>query len=204
MKNRSIVYLILGIAQIVVGFLGSYFVFVVSGAFMLFRCVSVLSEHPNKGLKVVIGIFFMLINLYFIYYSSLTFISELNYASLRPAAWIAIPIAVTLIVFIAMLIFEKDAAFSDGSDSSEVAKKAVESSVEDLTLFAVIFVGWIGTFVFEFYFEYAAALCLAVCALNNICGYLFTTNQPTHIKALSSEEEDISETEETEKEQEDV
>lgn len=200
MKKSSLIYLLLGIGQIIAGLLGSYFVFIVSGLFFVFIFLSFLLVKSAKSVKIILCLVFTLIDLYFIYYSSFMLISELDYASLRPQTWIIIPIAVTLIVLIALSLFTKD-SFSDDEiiEKTKISEWA-DRSVEDFTVFALIIIGWLGTYVFEFYFEYSAAFCITVCSLKNYYDFLFpkqNTNDTTH---LSDENEIISESERAVKE----
>jgi hypothetical protein len=200
MKKSSLIYLFLGIGQIITGILGSYFVFIVSGLFFAFRFLSAFLVKSAKPVKTILSIVFTLINLYFIYYSSFMLISELDYASFRPQTWIIIPIAVSLIVLIALFLFTKD-SFSDEDivEKTKISEWA-DRSVEDFTIFALILIGWLGTYVFEFYFEYSAAFCITVCSLKNYYDFLFpkqNTNNTTH---LSDENNIIAESEQAVKE----
>ncbi|MBO4392091.1 MAG: hypothetical protein J5816_02175 [Clostridia bacterium] len=201
MNKRSAVYLALGIVQIITGIFGSFFVFIVSGTFMLFKTFSDLLKNAKKPLQIVVSVLFTLINLYYVYYSSLMLISEIDYASFRPETWIIIPISLTLIVFIALLLFTADSVSDAEKPLGNGLLSLIDSSVEDFTVFALVFIGWIGTYVFEFFFEYAAAFCITVCALKNIYDLVFTKQQTqTTPTQHSAEEDSLPETEQTVKE----
>lgn len=190
MKNRFFIYVILGLGQIVTGILGSYFAFVVSGTFMLFKGLDIILNNAKKTIRSIVYAVVSLLCVYFMYYSFAMLISELDYALVRPEIWIAMPISVMLLVLISMILSAEDKLIlSDTPDSAldvSAAKTDLLSSVEDMTIFALIFVGWIGTFVFDFYFEYAAAICTAICILKNIYDLIFTTTQ--HKQSLPIEE----------------
>jgi hypothetical protein len=188
MKNRFAVYLVLGIFQIISGLLGSYFVFVVSGAFMLFKALSEFARSAKTPLRIIICSVFALLDLYCLYYSFIMLISQIDYAAFRPATWIVIPIAVTLITLIALFVFSKDAASDPDTTDNSAAIIQTESSIEDLTVFVLIFIGWIGTFVFEFFFEYSAAFCIAVCLLKNVYKTLFPKQTKTTTTQLSEQQ----------------
>lgn len=201
MNKRTAVYLALGIVQIIAGFFGSFFVFIVSGTFMLFKALSAHLKRAKKPFQIVISAIFALINLYFIYYSSLMFISEIDYAAFRPETWIIIPISITLIVYIALLLFTADSAVEIQDPTDNGVRALIDSSVEDFTVFALVFIGWIGTYVFEFFFEYVAAFCITVCALKNIYDVVFTKQTiQTATTQQSAEEDLLPETEQTVKE----
>ncbi|MBQ6052414.1 MAG: hypothetical protein IJL30_03880 [Clostridia bacterium] len=201
MNKRTAVYLALGIVQIIAGFFGSFFVFIVSGTFMLFKALSVHLKRAKKPFQIVISAIFALINLYFIYYSSLMFISEIDYAAFRPETWIIIPISITLIVYIALLLFTADSAVEIQDPTDNGVRSLIDSSVEDFTVFALVFIGWIGTYVFEFFFEYVAAFCITVCALKNIYDVVFTKQTiQTATTQKSAAEDLLPETEQTVKE----
>ena len=201
MNKRTAVYLALGIVQIITGFFGSFFVFIVSGTFMLFKALSAHLNRAKKPFQIVISEIFALINLYFIYYSSLMFISEIDYAAFRPETWIIIPISITLIVYIALLLFTADSAVEIQDPTDNGVRALIDSSVEDFTVFALVFIGWIGTYVFEFFFEYVAAFCITVCALKNIYDVVFTKQTiQTATTQQSAEEDLLPETEQTVKE----
>ena len=190
MNKRTAVYLALGIVQIISGIFGSFFVFIVSGTFMLFKAISDFLKKAKKPLQIVIAVFFTLINLYFLYYSSLMLISQIDYAAFRPETWIIIPISLTLIVCIALLMFAADSAAEPEKPLVNGSISPIDSSVEDFTVFALVFIGWIGTYVFEFYFEYTAAFCITVCALKNIYDIVFTKQQTQITTTQQSAEED--------------
>lgn len=200
MKKSSFVYLLLGLGQIIAGFLGSYFVFIVSGLLFIFKFLSSVLEKSAKPLKIFICLALTIIDLYFIYYSSFMLISELDYASLRPHTWIIIPIAVTLIALISLYLFTKD-SFSDDNivEKSEIIA-LTDRSVEDFTVFSLIFIGWLGTYIFEFYFEYSAAFCITVCSLKNYYDFLFPKQNPKNTTHLSDENVILSESEQAVKE----
>ena len=172
MKHRAVVYCSIGLIQIAAGLLGSYFVFVVSGVLMFFKGFTI-SKINNRVLKTLIGILFGVLNAYFIYYSFFMLLSELDYASLRPQIWICIPIAVSFIAFLGMLIFARDN--NDAGDTIATFHPTYELDLafEDMTVFILILIGWLGTFFFEFYFEYAAAACMVACSFKNLSEVLY-------------------------------
>ena len=187
MKRNLCIYLFLGLGQILTGLLGSCFAFVVSGVLMLFKAVSSVTEKVKKPIKTMICVVFVLVCAFLMYYSFFMFVSEIDYASVRPQTWIAVPLAVTLIVLIAKFLSDRDALVSEEITDIFAAKSDLDRSIEDMTIFAIIFVGWLGTFVFDFYFEYAASSCVVICLVKNIHTYLSPTHTTPISEAPSSE-----------------
>ena len=188
MKKEICIHLILGILQILVGIFGSCFAFVVSGCLMLFKGIQSASSTSKKPIKAMVCIVFAIICVYLIYYSFFMFVSELDYATVRPETWVAIPLAITFIVLIAMMMFAREDLYSDEITDISEPKILMDSVIEDMTIFAIIFVGWLGTFLFDFYFDYAASACVAASLVKHIKDYLLpTTTKQTNTTLVSEE-----------------
>ena len=188
MKKEICIHLILGILQILVGIFGSCFAFVVSGCLMLFKGIQSASSTSKKPIKAMVCIVFAIICVYLIYYSFFMFVSELDYATVRPETWVAIPLAITFIVLIAMMMFAREDLYSDEITDISALSSLLKLEILDMTIFAIIFVGWLGTFLFDFYFDYAASACVAVCLVKHIKDYLLpTTTKQTNTTLVSEE-----------------
>lgn len=176
MKKNFLIYLILGIGQVAVGILGSYYTLIVCGFFLIFKGLSSIIENSKKSIRSMVSAPFALVCAYTVFYSCYMFISELDYAAVRPQAWIVFPIVLTFVVFLLLFLSARDLMLSEENTDEIFAKKTMDSSIENMTIFAILLVGWLGTFVFDFYFDYAAALALISCFVKNIKDYILSTH----------------------------
>lgn len=185
MNINLIFYLILGIVQIAFGFAGSYYTLIVCGMLLIFKAVSIVVSNSKKVLRSMICAPFILICVYMIYYSFYMFTAELDYASVRPQIWLILPIVLNFIIFLIMFLSAYDSVHGDENTDILLSKNAMDNSIEDMTIFAILFVGWLGTFVFDFYFDYAASLSLIVCLVKKIKDFILTTHTTTHTTTIS-------------------
>lgn len=181
MKKNFFIYLILCIGQVSVGVLGSYYAFIVCGIFMIFKGFSNIMKNSKKLIRSIICAPFILMCAYMLFYSFYMFTAELDYASVRPQIWIVIPIVLTFIVYLIMFLSAHDLMHSDENSDLLLARSTMDASVEDMTIFAILLIGWLGTFVLDFYFDYAASITLIICLLKNIKELISNT----HIKPIS-------------------
>jgi len=168
--RNILIFSLLGILCIAVGIIGSCFLLDVFGVYLLFRAISLLLNKSGKGLRITSSVFFLLISVYLTYYSSLNLFSELDYALIRPQSWLFLPFAVAFVVLVTVMAVDRD---KNKEEPTSLTEHIVGIHTEIMTVFAVAFIGYFGTFVLHFYFEYAACISVIVCLLNataDLCG----------------------------------
>ena len=156
------------------GILGSCFLLVSFGILMIFRGISDLFSEKKNSIKIPVSVFFAVVSAYLIYYSSLMLFSTLDYAAYRPKIWLVLPISLVFVIIVTITAkhFDDRAELTDeNSEKKAFSDKIISSDTELITVFSVVIVGFFGTFLSDFFFEYAASLTVAVCIFSSIANF---------------------------------
>lgn len=174
MTKYTVIYIILAAVKIAVGFFGSSFVIIADGFYSLSgSALSLRNKDEKKGvLKTVLTVLACLPALYSCYYSSIMLLTQLSYASFRPQFWTVIPLT-AVFLFMLFLLLDLRGYDAENPDPDPMQTVKIKETLRfDIMMTLLAAVGMLGTFVFDFYIEYAASLCISLMTLRNLTAAL--------------------------------